>query len=297
MGTRFRLLSLALAMALLAGCGGSSTSKSPPDLLFVSPRDGDYAIFGADAKGDHVRRVTEAKGDPSTPAGLFFQIEPAWSPDGSQIAFASTRDGGSHIFVMRADGSGTRRITNDSTEDNHPSWSADGASIVFARQGALFVVPAGGGKARRVGRGLGNAANPAWSPDGKLIAYDYRQPGFSIREVYLMNADGTGIRKLTELRHVSALPAWSPDGKRIAFQTNSGGSHYEIYSIGLDGAGVRQETESEIDTITPAWSPDGKVTFSRDGSLWTVDDVGDETELTPSDGNDSSPAWRPSGRQ
>jgi len=297
MGSRFRLLQLALVVALSASCGGSSKPEGPPDLLFVSPRDGDYAIFGADAQGDHVRRLSEAKGDPSSPAGLFFQVEPAWSPDGSQIAFASTRDGGSHIFVMRADGSGTRRITNESAEDNRPSWSADGATILFAREGALFVVPAGGGEARRVGRGLGNAAGPAWSPDGKRIAYDYRNPGFSIREVYLMNADGTGIHRLTSLRHVSGLPAWSPDGQRIAFQSNASGSHYEIYSIGIDGKGLRQETHSEIDTITPAWSLEGEVTFSRDGSLWTIDAGGDETELTSSDGNDSSPAWRPSGRQ
>ena len=67
---------------VVAGCGGSSQPKGPPALVFVSIKDGDYAIFGADADGKHVHRLTKEKGDPSTPGGLFFQIEPAWSPDG-----------------------------------------------------------------------------------------------------------------------------------------------------------------------------------------------------------------------
>src|SRR6266545_8347032 len=108
-----RLLALLVAFAalLVAGCGGSSP-KGPPDLLFVSTRDGDYAIFGADAEGKHVRRLTKERGDPSNPDGLFFQVDPTWSPDGQQIAFASHRDGTSRIYVMKADGSGTRRLTN-----------------------------------------------------------------------------------------------------------------------------------------------------------------------------------------
>ena len=114
------------ARFVLAGCGGSSEAKGPPDLLFVSTRDGDYAIFGADAQGGHIRRLTKEKGDPSTATGLFFQIEPAWSPDGAQIAFASKRDGATHIFVMQADGTGTRRLTNAAKDDDHPSWSPDG---------------------------------------------------------------------------------------------------------------------------------------------------------------------------
>jgi Tol biopolymer transport system component len=290
--TGCRVLLPALAVALIAGCGGSSRPKGPPDLLFVSTRDGDYAIFGADAKGGHVHRLVDEKGDPSSPAGLFFQVEPAWSPDGSRIAFASKRDGTSHIYVMQADGSGTRRLTDTAKEDDHPSWSPDGTRIVFAREGALFAVPVAGGKARRVGRGFGNAADPAWSSSG-TIAYDYRAPGYSIRELWEMSGTGSGIRRVTALRHVSALPAWSADGRRLAFQSNARGSRYEIYTIGAGGSGLRQETGSDADAITPAWSPDGKLTFSRDGAIWTKDTAGDETRLTSGDGNDVSPAWRP----
>jgi Tol biopolymer transport system component len=289
---RLLLVLAAFAALVLAGCGGSSP-KGPPDLLFVSTKDGDYAIFGADAEGKHVRRLTKEKGDPSTLSGLFFQVEPAWSPDGRQIAFASHRDGTSHIYVMQADGTGAKRLTNSAKDDDHPAWSPDGSRIIFGREGALYGVPAGGGPAHRVGRGFGNAADPTWSPDGKLIAYDYRVPGFSIRELYVMRADGRGKRRVTKLRQVSGLPAWSPDGRRLAFQSNVRLGHFEIYTIGVDGKGLRQVTQSVVDVIQPAWSPDGsELAFSRDGAIW-VEAAGTQTQLTSGKNNDSSPAWRP----
>jgi TolB protein len=289
-----RLLTVLAAFAALvvAGCGGSSP-KGPPALLFVSTKDGDYAIFGADAQGKHVRRLTKERGDPSSPNGLFFQGEPAWSPDGRRIAFVSLRDGTSHIYVMQADGTGTKRLTNSTKADDHPAWSPDGSRIVFGREGALYGVPSGGGPAHRVGRGFGSAADPDFSPDGKLIAFDYREPGFSIRELYVMPANGHGKHQLTRLRQVSGLPKWSPDGKRLAFQSNVRLGHYEIYTIGADGKGLRQVTQSVVDVIQPDWSPDGsKIAFARDGAIW-VDANGTETQLTSGKNNDSSPAWRP----
>jgi Tol biopolymer transport system component len=283
----------AVAAIVAAGCGGSSGPTGPPALLFVSVKDGDYAIFGSEADGKDVHRLTKEKGDPSTPTGLFFQVEPAWSPDGTKIAFASMRDGTPHIYAMDADGTRTRRITDSEQEDEHPSWSADGKTIVFSREGAIFTVPSTGGATHRVGHGLGNARSPAVSPDGKLIAYDYRRPGYSIREIYVMNADGTGIRQVTRLGYVSSLPAWSPDGKTLAFQSNLHGKRYQIYTIGLDGRGLRQVTHSDTDVIQAAWTPDGKaIGFVRDGAIWTSE-AGKELQLTSGEDDDSRPAWRP----
>ncbi len=283
----------ALAALLVAGCGGSSRPKGPYALLFVSVKDGDYAIFGANADGRHASRLTREKGDPSMPTGLFFQVQPTWSPDARKIVFSSARDGTSHIFVMNADGTGTKRLTDSDKTDDHPSWSGDGSRIVFSREGALFEIPAAHGKAHRVGHGFGSATSPAFSPDGKLIAYDYRKPGYSIREIYVMNADGAGIRQVTRLRHVSDLPAWSPDGKTLAFQSNVRSGHFEIYTVALDGTRLRQVTTSATDVIQPAWAPDGRtIAFSRDGAIW-AEDGGTDTQLTSGKNNDSSPAWRP----
>jgi Tol biopolymer transport system component len=282
-----------LAALLAAGCGGSSKPEEPPALAFVTTQDGDYAIFGADADGGHRHRLTEEKGDPSSPAGLFFQIEPAWSSDGSQIAFVSGRDGVGHVFVMKPDGTGTRRVTNTKKDDGHPSWSPDGKWLVFGREGALFRAPVEGGPAERLLRNApGHAADPAYSPDGKLIAYDYRQPGFSIREVYVMNADGSGARRLTDLRAVSGFPAWSADAGRLAFMSDAHGDHAEIYTVAAGGGVPKRATISGTDAIQPAWTPDGALSFSRDGAIWLTRDEQD-TRLTSGDENDSAPAWNP----
>lgn len=277
---------------MATGCGASAPRRA--ELVFVSTRDGDYAVYGFG--NGHEWRLSKEKGDPATPSGLFFQIEPAWSPDGRSIAFASKRDGRSHIYVMRADGTQSRRLTQSSEDDAHPTWSPDGRRIAFARGGEVWVVPADGGSPHRIAIALhgGAAADPAWSPNGKLVAYDFRRPGFSIRELWVVRADGTHARAVTRLAHESELPAWSPAGRRFAFASNLRGGHFEIYSIGLDGTGLRRETRSSTDTIDPAWAPTGgKIAFSRDGAIWTVDRSGRTTKLT-SAGNDSSPAWRPS---
>lgn len=282
-----------VAVLVAAGCGGSSGPKGPPTLLFVSVKDGDYAIFGADANGKHAYRLSKEKGDPSTPQGLFFQGEPAWSQNGTRIAFTSNRDGRTHIFVMKPDGTGTRRVTDTEHSDNHPSWSPDGRVIVFEREGALYRVRSTGGTATRVGKGFGASADPAYSPDGKLIAYDYRQPGYSIKEIYVMSADGTDNRRVTDLREVSSYPAWSPDGSTLAFQSTLQNGRNEIFTVPMKGGTPKRLTSSDVDAIQPAWTRDGKgVTFSRDGALVTIED-GKETKLTSGENNDSAPAWRP----
>ena len=292
-----RLLTL-LPLLLAATACGSSGPPTTPDLVFVSTRDGDYALFGSGAAGADEHRLSDDKGDPSSPSGLFFELEPAWSPDGRLIAFASRRDGPSHIYVMRPNGGGVRRITSGPANDDRPSWAPDGRRIAIAREGALFVIPSRGGTARRIAAGPGSAGNPAWSPDGKLIAYDYRRPGFSIREIWVAPVRGGKPRQVTKLGEVSARPAWSPDGRWLAFHSNApSAQHYEVYSISVDGKQIRLETGSSSDTIDPAWSPNGQlVAFSRDGAIWTVDRAGRLRKLT-SDENNSSPAWRPKTRR
>ncbi len=239
-------------------------------------------------------RLTKGHGDPSTPEGLFFAVEPAWSPDGKLIAFASRRNGPSHIYVMRADGTHVRQVTHGKSDDDGPAWTPDQRRIAFSRDRELFTVGSAGGPVRSLTHGLGGeAANPTLSPDGKLVAYDYRRPGFNSREVWVVGVDGSRPRLVTNLPAVSTLPSWSPDGRRIAFESNLHGKHVEIYSIGRDGRGLRRETRSAIDTIDPAWSPNGKeIAFSRDGAIWTVDRTGHERKVT-SAGNDSNPVWRP----
>jgi len=290
------LLALGTAL-LLAACGGGS-DKADSDLVFVSTRDGDYAIYGMSASGGGEHRLTDAQGDPSKPSGLFFQIEPAWSPDGSTIAFASKRSGNFDLYAMSADGSGTRRLTSTKEDDTQPAWSPDGDRIAFARgaPSRIFVMNADGSNAHRVTDEQAEEGEPAWSPDGHSIAYVRREPGSSIREVWLVGPDGSQRRRLTKLNGVAQAPAWSPNGRQIAFSANTTSNRFDIYTIGLEGKDARLMTSSD-DSFEPAWSPDGKtIAFSAGGAIVLLDVAnGEETTLTDSDNNDSSPAWAPQG--
>jgi TolB protein len=286
------LFAAAVALLLVSGCG--SSGNTTPDLVFVSSRDGAYQLYGMNADGGRQKRLTHEQGDPSTPQGLFYQVEPAWSPDARLIAFASKRDGRSHIFAMRADGSDTRRLTDTKNEDSNPTWSPDGDELAFQRGPEIYVMAADGTQVRRVGNELAEEGDPAWSPDGRWIAYVRRDPGTKVRELWLVHPDGSGRHQLTYLGASSISPAWAPDGRRIAFSSDKRARTPEIYVIGVDGKGLRPLTISGSSSFEPDWSPDGKeIAFWSEG-ISTVDLEGGQQQLTSGEQNDSSPVWRPS---
>jgi Tol biopolymer transport system component len=281
---------------LLTGCGGSG---SPADeIVFVSSRDGDYAIFGMNADGSSQGRLTDERGDPSTEGGVQFQTDPAWSPDGTKIAFASAREGSFDIYVMNADGTGTKRLTSSDANDQGPTWSPDGSRIAFARSsdgGHVWVMNADGTDVHRLTDDhLTAEGEPAWSPDGGWIAYTHRASGQDVREIWVVHPDGSDRRSVTKLKARSYAPAWAPDSKRLAFSADSDGVRYDIYTIGIDGKDLRRPVRSLEDSFEPAWSADGSdLAFSRAGAIVVVTRSGDERQLTDPNDNDSSPAWKP----
>jgi TolB protein len=290
-----RLLAFFAVVCLLAaGCGGDDPSS--PDLAFVSSRDGDYAIFVMGANGNGERRLTDAEGELESTDSPFFQVEPAWSGDGSRIAFVSGRSGSADVYVMEADGSGSRRLTATEQNDSHPTWEPSGERIAFARDGEIYLVAADGGEPERISDVLVEESDPSWSPDGAWIAYIRRTPGTAIQNVWVMRPDGSGRRALTRQDGRAFTPAWSPDSRRIVFATNAESDEvYELFTVGLDGEGLRRVAPTAGDNFEPSWSPDGaKIAFQEEGAIFTVELGGGEVEkLTDSANNDSSPAWNP----
>jgi TolB protein len=194
---------------------------------------------------------------------------------------------------MRADGTGTRRLTATPADDTHPTWSSDGQQLAFERADDIYAMNADGTGVHAITDGAASDRDPAWSPDGRLIAYVRRSPTTDVRELWLMRPDGTRRHRLTA-QATSQAPAWSPDSQRVAFASNAAGPLFDIYVIGIDRKGTRRLTHSGPSAIEPAWSPDGTtIAFSRDGSIVTTDLKGNEKDLTNPDNNDSSPAWNP----
>jgi len=108
---------------------------------------------------------------------------------------------------------------------------------------------------------------PAWSPDGQRIAFESDRDGD--REIYVMNADGSGVTRLTDHDAPDALAAWSPDGQRIAFMSARDGD-FDIYVMNADGSGVTRLTDNDAVDWAPDWSPDGqRIAFmsARDGDF------------------------------
>jgi len=293
---RARILGAALVAVLVLGaasCGGSGGPR--PDLLLVSTRDGDYAIYELNADGGSQRRLTDSDIDPEDQKAVFFQIDPAWAPDASRIAFASRRGPSFDIYSMLADGSDTQQLTSAKENDVHPTWSPDGKSIAFARSsGHIYVMGADGSGARRLTKDLAESADPAWSPDGTWIAYTRRTPGTPVRELWLVRPNGSGAHRITNFGQTIYGPSWSPDSKRIVFAGDLDGTTYDIYSVDLHGKSRRRYTQSHSDAFEPAWSPDGQtIAFSRDGAIELIDAAGSIERLTDPEDNDSSPAWNP----
>ena len=295
--TTRRLLGVLVAIVVTiagAGCGGSEEAR--PDLAFVSTRDGDYAIFEMNADGGAQHRLTPREVDASSPAKLFFQVEPAWSPDGSTIAFSSRRSGTFDLYVMSSDGTGAEHLTSGPENDSHPSWSPDARRLTFQRDGGIYVLTTADMRARRVSEKTVEEGEPAWSPDGAWIAYVRRTPGTPVRELWITRPDGSDQHALTAGGATVTTPAWSPDSSRIVFSTNQDGEIFELYTVGVDGKGIRSVTPTAGDMFEPSWSPDGsKIAFSEGGSIFTVElGGGDVEKLTDTGNNDSSPAWNPS---
>ena len=211
------------------------------------------------ADGQDIRRLTDSD------IGSFVSSFPSWSPNGQRIAFHAYRDKNHDIYVMNADGSEQKRLTNNRPYNDHPFWSPDGKKIAFiaVRDGnaaqltpdqrrEIYVMNADGSEQNNLTNNPGFDANFSWSPDGKKIAFVSLRDGNL--EIYVMNADGSEQKRLTKDPVEDAIPSWSPDGKKIVFRSYRD-RNYEIYVMNADGSEQKNLTNNPGYDAAPSWSP------------------------------------------
>lgn len=237
---------------------------------------------------------------------------PCWSTDGRHLLFSRQEAGGAAIWLQVLDtrSSGPpRRLTDRKMPEYHGVFSPDGKTVLFTAitlsgtQGNLDVVSvaADGSGLKKLTDDHGKLVHqdwPAWSPDGRRFAFTSSHDGN--QEVYVANADGTDLVRLTRHAGLDAHPCWSPDGQSIAFATDRWGG-LELATVRPDGSATARLTESPGLDDYPAFGPDGRLAFvsNRDGQFEVYlsgPDGSGPSNLSRHPGRDSFPTWTPDGK-
>jgi TolB protein len=260
------------ADTLLRGQAANFPDVSPDGtrVAFVATSERGTSVYVASIDGSGVEDLT--------PVTLDHAQWPAWSPDGTEIVF----NGGpsaveQDLFLMKADGSGVRRLTAGESMDYCPRWSPDGQKLVFSSVVAdtfrlMTWDRTEGTVSELLPRGF-EAECGDWSPDGSRIAFsstpDHDYPSLEgmaswtpRMSIYVLDVATRAITQLTDLAGTSARPRWSPDGHQILFHSTESigtvpfsqlGTAYELYVIEADGSDIRRLTRNDMYDAHPAW--------------------------------------------
>jgi Tol biopolymer transport system component len=247
-------------------------------------------------------------------------VPPGRARPGWEIVFVSDRDGNEEIYVMASTGGEAFRLTNNPARDTLPAWSPDKTRIAFTsdRDGNpdIYVMGADGSHPVNLTRDPAADYFPVWSPDGSQIVFtsDREGGGYRNEALYVMNADGSGVRRLTDYDAcIDTSPSWI--GDRIAFRSCRDGNG-GIYLVNTDGSGLCQVQVSDTSFVdsSPAWSPlpergsrrpflafvsNRGSTLSTDFNVWAMvpscESLSAMWQLTDDPAWDDKPTWSPDG--
>lgn len=193
-----------------------------------------------------------------------YLLAPAWSPDGQKISFGDKASGNSEVFLMNADGSGLRNLTNDPLPDSTPIFSPDGGEIIFTRdfygEARIYRMNLDGSNQRLVTANKSHNLGAAISSDGSTLAFSGDRKNADSRglDIYLLDTSGPANEKRLTARHLHEThPTFSPDGKRLAFISIADGNA-EIYLMNVDGTGLFRLTRSKWEETAPQFTADGR---------------------------------------
>lgn len=222
------------------------------------------------------------------------EVQPAWSPDSSQIAFARYEGDTTDLYVLDVAGGATRQLTDGDAADFRPAWSPNGKRLAFERDGDIYVIDADGSDIRRLTDDPAFDGEPAWSPDGTKIAFSSDRDGDF--DVYVMSIDGSGATQVTRNSRADTEPTWGQaaastdapipavagmesirvgeDVRSVAYgegsawvavSNNDGSFAGRILRIDPDSDAI--EANIPVDVI-PTWEVGGGAMVVADGSVW-----------------------------
>lgn len=271
----------------LTGEKGVSRTK----ISFISRRGENKELFVMDYDGQNVFPLTLDKS---------IAVQPAWSPNGKQIAFTSYVDRNPDLYVIDADGSRRRPLSLAQGLNAGAAWSPDGkrVALVMSKDGnpEIYVLDVRSGEAKRLTHDRAIDSAPAWSPDGQRIAFTSGKSGSP--QIYVMDANGGNVTQLTYVGDYNDQAAWSPRGDRLAFTGRKGG-RFDIYTVNPDGSDLKRLTANAGDNEAAAWSPDGRhIVFTSDRygvpQIYVMGaDGSGQRPVTRLAGGGYSPAWSP----
>lgn len=262
---------------------------------FVDAEPGNAEICAIDANGKNWVRLTNNSARDQAPI---------WSPDGTRIAFHSSRDCASReaLYVMNADGSNAMRLTECQNFDGLAGWSPDSKRLVYASDHdgntELYSINADPSHQTNLTHHPAEDSEPTWSPDGKHIAFISNRDGKG--GLFVMDADSANLRKLAG--DVISPLSWAPDGQRVVFGASWSGSD-DIYAANADGSHIIQLTHNPEHENWPVWSPDGKkvLYFSDIGGVKQLHvmnaDGSGVTRISNSSEHEWMHDWSPDGKQ
>jgi TolB protein len=349
--TRTVLLSATVVLALLVACMAAlvAASVKPADAAFPAENGAIAFVRGSEGTTEQIWRMrpdgtrqrmlyerplfTTPDENSTIVNPIRMESDPAWSPDGTKIAFTQEVVKGddydetyNDLFLMDPDGSNLVNLTNDGIYDHGPSWypSGDRLAITCGATGqppiqtdicSMSFDAAAGSVVRTKLTRLPTESEPNWiddyvaavSPDGKRIAFVRRSnvAGDRDDEIYVMDADrpewpDNAAVKLTDNDAYDSRPDWSPDGSKIVYESSSNGNPDIFVMNARDGSGKKNLTKgSAAGERAAVFSPDGRfIVFvsNRDGDdeIWRMRRDGSrKVQLTKNTAYDSSPDWQP----